>query len=168
MEISFVSPQDGLILAKDPRLLWIPLVGGQTCGVLAHGWRTNSDRIDFFVEVEDSMGVDGVMKTVSVPMGLCTGEAVLQQSLRGHEDALRSPIGSKALAYSPEYWDVVTGDGSIMQVLTMGYCLEGPHVVYSIIIRGWPQGSRPVETDCLRFPLALMPGDAEDWVTRVW
>ena len=168
METSFVNPQDGFLLAKDPRLLWIPLTEGQVCGVLAHGWRMNGGRIDFFVDVQDSVGVDGVMKTVSIPISLCAGEAVLQQSLRCREDVLRSPIGSKVLAYAPEYWDVVAGDGSVMQVLTMGYCLEGPHVVYSIIIKGWPQGSRPVLIDCLRFPLVLMPNDTEDWVTRVW
>jgi hypothetical protein len=162
-----LNPTDKTMMAADPILWWVPLADGQTCGVLAHEWHRIGDSLAFYVEVNDA-GVEGLLRTVSLPTVLCGEDSLVDAALSNHRDILRSPPATKRISGVPEYWDVELRLGPVMSVLAMGSCIEGPYVVFSILLHGWPDGSAPVLTDCLRFPLSLFPDDIDYWITRIW
>jgi len=160
-----VEPQEGLVLVKDPCLVWVPLAGGQVCAVCAHDWDLDGDEARFFVEVEAASG-EGLLEIASFPTELLGPRKVVDDALSVRKHALRSPAGTKVIVFALDYWSVKTRDGAVFRVYTMGASLEGPHAEFSMIVQGSPPGSRPIEVDTLRFPVACLSEDFD--VVRNW
>ena len=161
-----VRPRAGLVLLKDPRLVWVPVVGGQACGVLAHAWDYEEGYVRFFMEVAGEEDTEEFLEVASLPYGILGPRKVLRQALAVLEAALRSPIGTKALVFEPEYWTERTRQGLSFRVLCNACSLQGPHARFMVAVKGWPSDPRPVDVDTLRFPCSCLPDDFN--VARNW
>ena len=163
-------------LAADPRMVWIPMVDGQLCGVCAHTWDLDGPDAHFFLSIRTERGL-GRLEVASFPQGLLADDTTLRASLASLEldgdnpsrSVLVSPPGTKVVvAQHPQMaaWPTVTG--LPFHVLDEGWHRQGPHVCFGWLIQGWPEGSVPVYVEYLRFPVSLLPEDRRDSMARHW
>jgi hypothetical protein len=160
-----IQPADDLVLTKDPRLVWIPVFDDQVCGVCAHEWDLGKDDVRFFLDVEDTRG-EALLEVASFPRDLFSCMNNVRQALYARQDALMSPRGTKTITIAPNLWNVKTKYGIYFQILAFGCSLEGPYAEFIMAVRGSPPGSRPVNSETLRFPICLLSEDFN--VVRNW
>ena len=55
----------------------------------------------------------------------------------------------------PDLWEIQLRDGSLLEVLTHGYSVQGRYCVFSLLFQGNPN----FEMTSLKLPMSLLPED---------
>ena len=155
-------------LLMDPQLVWVPLVGGEVCGVLAHRGVVADEHVRFFVRVDAGDGEEWLESAVIARNALGSDNGLLAALFAGECTRTITSPAVRRLMDPADFWEFETKQGWTVRILASCCSLEGPHLVFSTRVQIGSDGVWPVVLPTLRFPVSLMPSDIEDRVTRNW